>query len=119
MPVFPFAAAHLAPAPFSCALEGLKVTATGKSAPASLPDTGLSPALAPAALIPALQSPVPAGPDLLPDFRLITLTHARLGEPTFGIASGQAELCSALRAPPHRCARIRLRWPARPPPPMA
>lgn len=99
MPGIPFGQAHLAPGPFACASQGLKITLTGKTAHASLPHTGTSPALALSQLIPALQTLGPGGPDLHPDFRLITLTHARLGEPAFGIAPGEAQIWATLRTP--------------------
>lgn len=99
MPGIPFGQVHLAPGPFACASQGLKILFTGKTAHASLPHTGISPALALADLIPALQSLGPGGPDLTPDFRLVTITHARLGEPAFGIAPGQAEIWVTLRTP--------------------
>jgi len=99
MPGIPFGQAHLAPGPFACASQGLKITLTGKTAHASLPQTGLSPALALAELIPALQTLGPGGATLTPGFRLITVTHARLGEPAFGIAPGHAEIWATLRTP--------------------
>ena len=99
MPGIAFGQAHLAPGPFACASQGLKITLVGKTAHASLPHTGLSPATALADLVPALQSLGPGGADLTPDFRLITITHARLGEPAFGIAPGHAELWATLRTP--------------------
>lgn len=99
MPGIPFGQAHLAPGAFACASRGLKITLTGKTAHASLPHTGTSPGLALSDLIPALQRLGPGGPDLHPDFRLVTITHARLGEPAFGIAPGQAEIWATLRTP--------------------
>jgi len=99
MPGLPFGHANLAPGPFACASQGLKITLTGKTAHASLPHTGTSPASALSQLIPALQTLGPGGPDLGPDFRLITITHARLGEPAFGIAPGHAEVWATLRTP--------------------
>ncbi|MGL6211482.1 MAG: M20/M25/M40 family metallo-hydrolase, partial [Paracoccaceae bacterium] len=99
MPDLPLGQANLAPGPFACASRGLKITLTGKTAHASLPHTGTSPAQALADLIPALQSLGPGGPDLTADFRLITITHARLGAPAFGIAPGEAELWATLRTP--------------------
>ncbi len=99
MPGIPFGHAHLAPGAFACASQGLKILFTGKTAHASLPHTGTSPALALAALIPALQALGPGGPDLYPGFRLITITHARLGEPAFGISPAHAEVWATLRTP--------------------
>lgn len=99
MPGIPFGQVYLAAGPFACASQGLKITLTGKTAHASLPHTGTSPAAALATLIPALHRLGPGGADLHPEFRLITITHARLGAPAFGIAPGEAELWATLRTP--------------------
>lgn len=88
--------ALLAPGPVNCASEGLRILLGGKTAHASLPHTGTSPAPALAALIPALTALGPGGA-LSPDYRLVTVTHARLGEPAFGIAPGEAVLWVTLR----------------------
>jgi amidohydrolase len=80
----------------NCASQGLKITLSGKTSHASEPEKGRSPGLALAGLIATftrLAAPVP----LAPGFRLITVTHARLGEPAFGIAPGAAELWLTLR----------------------
>jgi amidohydrolase len=88
--------AHLRAGPVNCASQGLKIRLTGKTAHASQPETGTSPAPALAALIPALTA-LGQGGALQPGFRLVTVTHARLGEPAFGIAPGEAELWVTLR----------------------
>lgn len=80
----------------NCASQGLKITLHGKTAHASLPETGTSPASALAGLIAAFSRLAPPGP-LQPGYRLVTVTHARLGEPAFGIAPGLAELWITLR----------------------
>ncbi len=80
----------------NCASQGLKITLHGKTAHASLPETGTSPAPALAGLISAFTRLAPPGP-LQPGYRLVTVTHARLGEPAFGIAPGLAELWITLR----------------------
>jgi amidohydrolase len=96
MPGLPFGHARLTDSVFSCASRGLKITLTGRTAHASQPDTGVSPAMAMADLIPALMALAPVGP-MHDDFRLVTICHARLGEPAFGIAPGLAELMVTLR----------------------
>lgn len=96
MPGLPFGHARLTEGVFSCASRGLHITLTGRTAHASQPETGVSPALAMAELIPALMALAPAGP-MTPDFRLLTICHARLGEPAFGIAPGVAEILITLR----------------------
>ena len=95
--------AWLAPGVVNCASSGMVITLAGKTAHASMPETGLSPAMALARLIPALQAlSVPGGDGAGgvpgPGFRLATVTHARLGERALGIAPGWAELLVTLRA---------------------
>ena len=96
LPGLPLGHTALAAGPANCASRGLKLTLTGKTAHASMPEGGHSPALALAELIPALMAFGPGGP-VAPGFRLVTITHATLGEPTFGIAPGYAELWATLR----------------------
>lgn len=96
MPGLPFGHTALTEGPVNCASLGLKIRLTGKTAHASLPETGISPAQAVARLIPALSALGQGGP-LHPDYRLVTVTHARLGEPAFGIAPGEAEVWATLR----------------------
>lgn len=96
MPGLAFGQGLLAPGVVNCASQGLKITLGGKTAHASQPETGTSPGLALADLIARFTRLAPPGP-LQPGFRLVTVTHARLGEPAFGIAPGQAELWITLR----------------------
>lgn len=88
--------ALLAAGPANCASVGLRITLTGKTAHASQPEAGISPGPALAALIPALAA-LGQGGVIGPDYRLVTVTHARLGEPAFGIAPGEAEVWATLR----------------------
>ncbi len=82
----------------NCASLGLKVKLSGKTAHAADPQDGVSPALAVAKLIPALDALGNGeGGPLNDDFRLVTITHANIGEPTFGIAPGEAEVFATLR----------------------
>ncbi|MFC2969718.1 amidohydrolase [Acidimangrovimonas pyrenivorans] len=97
MPGLPLGRVSLAEGPANCASVGLKITLTGRTAHASTPDDGTSPAPALARLIPALSALGPGGA-LTPGFRLATLTHVTMGEPAFGIAPGAAELWLTLRA---------------------
>ena len=84
--------------PASCASRGMRVRLTGRTAHASQPETGQSPAPALARLM--LDMPdLSHGADLSdPDFTLVTVCHARLGEPAFGIAPGEAEIYATLRS---------------------
>ncbi len=83
----------------NCASLGLKVKLSGKTAHAADPQDGVSPALAVAKLIPALDDLGHGeGGPRNDAFRLVTITHANIGEPTFGIAPGEAEVFLTLRA---------------------
>lgn len=80
----------------NCASRGLKITLTGHTSHASTPEHGLSPMQAVAGLMPALTVLGPGGP-LDERFALVTVTHAAMGEPAFGIAPGRAEIWATLR----------------------
>ncbi|MCU0830410.1 MAG: amidohydrolase [Rhizobiaceae bacterium] len=80
----------------NCASRGMRISLTGRTAHASMPETGVSPMRALAELMPALSTlghshPPAAG------FRLVTVTHCRMGEPVFGIAPAAAEVFATLR----------------------
>jgi len=97
MPGLPLGQIQIRPGPFCCASRGLKIQLSGRTAHASQPETGLSPANVMMELMAglvALNSPPRAGQ--LPQ-KMATLTHAKLGEPTFGVAPGTAELRVTLR----------------------
>lgn len=96
MPGVPLGHAVIAPGPANCASEGLRVVFRGRTAHASMPETGLSPALALADLMPAALAAGPGGA-VGPGFRLVSLCHARMGEPAFGITPGEGELWLTLR----------------------
>jgi len=80
----------------NCASMGLKITFSGKTAHAANPEDGISPALAIAELLPALAA-LGRGGELDDDFRLVTITHVNIGEPSFGITPGQGEIFATLR----------------------
>jgi len=80
----------------NCASLGLAIKLTGKTAHAADPEDGVSPAVTVAKLIPALGA-LGAGGALDDDFRLVTVTHVRIGEPTFGVAPGDAIIYATLR----------------------
>lgn len=82
--------------PVNCASCGLHLTLRGQEAHASAPETGLSPMRALGALMPALADLGHGTPEDA-DFALVTVTHARMGEPAFGIAPGEATLYATLR----------------------
>ncbi len=86
----------LRPGPMNCASMGLRIVLQGRTSHAAEPAAARSPVKAVARLIPAL---IALSRDGAPDagFRLATVTHARLGEPAFGITPGQAEVLVTLR----------------------
>ena len=96
MPGVPFGTAWLAAGTICCASVGMKITLTGKTAHAAMPQTGVSPGAAMAALIPTLTALGAVGP-IGSDYRLVTITHAVLGVRAFGIAPGEAEIWATLR----------------------
>ncbi|MCA1515560.1 amidohydrolase [Bradyrhizobium sp. NBAIM01] len=80
----------------NCASQGMQIRLSGRTTHASNPELGVSPKDALARLlleIPALGR----GTELDDDFSMLTVTHARLGEPAFGIAPGFGELWATLR----------------------
>ncbi len=82
--------------PTNCASRGMRIALTGKTSHAAAPQDGVSAAGALSALIPELTRLGTAGA-LNADYALTTITHASLGEQTFGVAPGQAELWVTLR----------------------
>ncbi len=97
-PGSPFGSVSIRVGLMNCASLGLKIRLSGKTAHAADPQDGVSPALAVARLIPALDALGQGeGGPRNDDFRLVTITHANIGEPTFGIAPGDAEIFATLR----------------------
>ena len=80
----------------NCASLGLQIRLSGKTAHAAEPEEGRSPAPAVAELIPALGA-LGNGGALTDDFKLVTVTHVNIGEPTFGIAPADAVINATLR----------------------
>jgi amidohydrolase len=80
----------------NCASRGLQINLHGVTAHASMPETGLSPMQAVVDLMPAL-SALGTGGLLNADFKLATVTHANLGEATFGVAPGFGRIHVTLR----------------------
>lgn len=95
-PGLPLAHAALAEGPVNCASRGMKIVLKGKTAHASCPEDGIAPTFAMAHLLKELTGLGTGGP-LNADFTLVTVTHARLGEPAFGISPGRAEIWATLR----------------------
>lgn len=82
----------------NCASLGLKIKLVGRTAHAANPEDGISPAQAVARLIPALDAlgQGDGGPQN-ENFRLVTITHVNIGEPSFGVAPGEGEIYATLR----------------------
>ncbi|NOE33037.1 MULTISPECIES: amidohydrolase [unclassified Ruegeria] len=87
---------ELCTGPANCASRGMQIVLTGKTSHAAAPQDGVSPAGALAKLLPALAG-LGAGGDLDDDYALTTVTHAKLGERTVGVAPGRADLWVTLR----------------------
>ena len=81
----------------NCASQGMAISFTGKTAHAAEPEMGVSPAPAIATLIPALGA-LGTGGALDAAFKLVTVTHVHIGEPTFGIAPAHGQIIATLRA---------------------
>ncbi len=92
----PFGYVSLREGLVNCASQGLEIRLTGKTAHAANPEDGVSPARTVASLIPALDA-LGEGGALDDDFRLVTITHVQIGEPSFGIAPGDAVIRATLR----------------------
>lgn len=107
MPGVPLGHARFRTGPMFCASVGLHVRLDGRTAHASQPETGLSPAGTLAGLIRDVAALGPGG-RMDDDYALVTVTHARLGEPTYGVAPGQADLQATLRTmTPGRMERLK------------
>ncbi|WP_243368968.1 amidohydrolase [Microvirga solisilvae] len=96
LPGMKFGKVALIEGPVSCASRGMRIVLTGKTAHASMPETGVSPVNAVARLMPALTGLGRGGP-MDEGFTLVTVTHARIGEPAFGIAPAHGEIWATLR----------------------
>lgn len=98
VPGFEIGEIRIPTADANCASRGIKIMLEGQTSHAAAPQDGLSPMRPIANLMPALESlSNSAGGVQSSDFSLITVTHATLGKPTFGIAPGYAEIWATLR----------------------
>lgn len=94
LPGLPLGQVVARPEAMNCASIGLAARLEGLASHASQPELGRSPAPALARLLGELPG-LPAGVD---GFSLVTIVHARLGQPAFGVSPGQAEIMATLRA---------------------
>ncbi|PSJ57727.1 amidohydrolase [Kumtagia ephedrae] len=96
VPGTPLGHVRLKPGVVNCASRGIRIVLDGKTAHSSMPETGTSPMLAVSRLMPALAK-LGGGSFHDDDFAMVTVTHASMGEPVFGIAPGRAEIRATLR----------------------
>src|SRR5262245_42285596 len=96
LPGVPLGEVRLKAGVVNCASRGMRITLEGKTAHSSMPETGISPMLAVSRLMPALPELGRATFDD-DDFRMVTVTHAAMGEAVFGVAPGHAEVWATLR----------------------
>lgn len=96
LPGLRFGHVALKPGPVNCASRGMRIVLEGKTAHASMPETGTSPMAAISSLMPALTA-LSEGNVSSPAFTLVTVTHAEMGAPAFGVAPAHAEIWATLR----------------------
>nr|MDQ2705240.1 amidohydrolase [Pseudomonadota bacterium] len=96
LPGVPFGEVRLKAGVVNCASRGMRIVLEGKTAHSSMPETGTSPMLAVSQLMPALPL-LERGTFNTDDFRMVTVTHASMGEAVFGVAPGRAEVWATLR----------------------
>lgn len=96
LPGVPFGEVRLKAGTVNCASRGMRIKLIGKTAHSSMPETGVSPMRAVSQLMPAL--PELRQATFADDgFRMVTVTHAAMGEAVFGVAPGYAEIWATLR----------------------
>lgn len=96
MPEIEFGAGRLGAGPANCASRGMAIRLTGSTAHASRPADGRSPMKAISELMPALEA-CGSGKPLGPGFSMVTVTHASMGAPAYGVAPGEAKVFATLR----------------------
>ena len=84
------------PGAFAAGSAGMRVRLSGRNAHAAQPEPGHSSDPALNELIMALVTLPP--PETGGALALVTVTHARLGDPSFGVAPGEADLLATLRS---------------------
>lgn len=96
MPGLPLGEAFLSEGPANCASRGIRIQFHGSTAHAAHPEDGRSPMCAVARLMPELEAGSSGAP-LGPGYSLVTVTHASMGAPAYGVAPGHAEIRATLR----------------------
>lgn len=97
LPGYPLGAVLLKPGTINGASRGMIVRLTGIASHAAWPEDGLSPALPMCELIEALAK-LPSSAAFRPFYSNLTVVHARLGDPAFGLSPGYAEVMATLRS---------------------
>ena len=96
-PGLPFGYVGIKSGVMNCASRGLKITLQGRTSHAAEPELANSPVAMLPDLLSALQA-LGTGGAITDDFTLSTITHITVGEPSFGITPGTAEIWLTLRA---------------------
>ena len=96
VPGEPFGVVQWRSGTMMCGSVGIEARLSGRSSHAAHPDAAVSPAMALARLM--IELPRLVGSITIPGVHLITVTHAKLGEPTFGITPGDSTLHIVVRS---------------------
>lgn len=97
LPGYPLGAILLKSGAINCASRGMIIRLTGITSHSAWPEDGLSPAVPMCDLIQDLAG-LPSTSDLNQFYSKVTVGHARLGDPAFGLSPGYAELMATLRS---------------------
>ena len=96
-PGYPLGAILLKSGTINCASRGMVIRLTGVTSHSAWPEHGLSPAKPMCDLIQDLAR-LPSTSELNRVYSKVTVGHARLGDPAFGLSPGDAELMATLRS---------------------
>lgn len=97
LPGYPSGTVVIRDGAFASGSCGMTITLTGKTSHAAHPEQGISPDQALAELVSSLII-LPIAYQRTDNLALITIVHATLGEPAFGISPGTAEIMATFRA---------------------
>lgn len=97
LPGYPLGAILLKAGTINCASRGMIIRLVGITSHSAWPEDGLSPAVPMCDLIQDLAK-LSATSDLNQFYSKVTVGHARLGDPAFGLSPGYAEVMATLRS---------------------